>query len=172
MRRIAIVGSGGAGKSTLAIRLGKITGIEVFHLDKLFWKPGWTPIAKEELAVKVQDIIGTDSWIIDGNYSGTMESRFKAADTIIFLDFPLWACLWGISKRRFMYAGRTRPCMTEGCDEKLDMEFILWVLTFPFKRKKGIVEKLHSHAQGKGVFIFRNRREVNNFIADMEAENE
>ncbi|HYF81568.1 MAG TPA: DNA topology modulation protein [Clostridia bacterium] len=171
MRKIAIVGSGGAGKSTLARRLGEITGVEVFHLDRLFWRPGWIPISKDELAVSVQKIVCTDSWIIDGNYSGTMELRFQAADTIIFLDFPLWTCLWGIFKRRLMYAGRTRPCMTEGCDEKLDLEFILWVLTFPFKRRKGIIEKLHKHSHGKDVFILKSRKAVCKFIVNIEVEN-
>lgn len=168
MQKIVIVGSGGAGKSTLARRLGEITGIEVFHLDKLFWKPGWVSISKEELAEKVQEIVCTDLWIIDGNYSGTMELRFQAADTIVFLDFPLWACLWGIFKRRLTYAGNSRPDMTEGCEEKIDWEFFLWVLTFPFKRKKGIIEKLHKHSQGKDVFIFKNRRAVHSFIANVE----
>lgn len=171
LRRIAIVGSGGAGKSTLARRLGEITGIEVIHLDRLFWRPGWVSISKEEFTEKAQEIIRTDSWIIDGNYSGTMELRFCYADTIIFLDFPLWTCLWGIFRRRLMYAGRTRPDMTEGCDEKLDLEFILWVLTFPFKRKKGIIEKLHKHSQGKDVLVLKSRRAVHSFIANVEVKN-
>ena len=172
MRTIVIVGSGGAGKSTLARRLGEITGIEVFHLDRLFWKSGWVSISKEELAEKVQEIVCSNSWIIDGNYSGTMELRFCAADTIIFLDFPLWACLLGILRRRLMYADRTRPDMAEGCDEKLDWEFFFWVITFPFKRRKGIIEKLHKCSQEKNVFILRNRRAVNSFIANVEVGNE
>jgi adenylate kinase family enzyme len=170
LRKITIVGSPGAGKSTLSRKLGEITGIDIFHLDKLFWKPGWVSTTKEELAEKVQKIVCNDSWIIDGNYNDTMKQRFCAADTIIFLDFPLWMCLWGIFRRRWMYAGRTRPDMTEGCKEKLDCEFILWVLTFPFKKRKGVIEKLCMYSQGKDVFILKGRRAVRGFIANVEAE--
>jgi adenylate kinase family enzyme len=99
-----------------------------------------------------------------------MELRFAAADTIIFLDFPLWTCLWGIFRRWLMYAGRTRPDMTEGCTEKLDWDFILWVINFHLKKKNGINEKLHKYSEGKDIFILRNRKEVNKFIAGVEGE--
>ena len=48
MRRIAIIGAGGAGKSTLARQLGEVLGIEVIHLDALFWKPGWVDTPRDE----------------------------------------------------------------------------------------------------------------------------
>ena len=159
-----IVGSAGAGKSTLARKLNDIMGIKLFHLDRLFWKPGWECISREELEEKIRSIITLDLWIIDGNYSSTMEMRLKEADTIIFLDFPLWLCLWGVIKRRFMYEGKTRPDITEGCKEKLDWEFIKWILTFPFKKRKSIHEKIKKYSEGRNIFIFKNRKEVKEFI--------
>lgn len=171
MKKIMIVGSEGAGKSTLARKLNEIMGIKLFHLDRLFWKPDWECISKEELGAKIRSIITLESWIIDGNYSSTMEMRLKEADTIIFLDFPLWLCLWGVIKRKFMYEGKTRPDITEGCKEKLDWEFIKWILTFPLKKRKSIHEKIKKYSEGRNIFIFKNRKEVKEFIKMLSKDN-
>jgi adenylate kinase family enzyme len=168
LKRIAVVGSCGAGKSTLSRKLSEITGIKIYHIDKMFWKPGWTPISKEELAQKISEVVLQDSWIIDGNFTGTMDMRFNAADTIIFLDYSLWACLWGVIKRRLMYAGKTRPDMAEGCNEKLDLEFLLWVLSYPFKKRRLIYEKVKKYSDGKQIFIYRNRKQLNGLISRLE----
>lgn len=168
MKRIAVVGSCGAGKSTLSRKLSEITGIKIYHIDKMFWKSGWTSISKEELAGKLSEVVSQDSWIIDGNHTSTMDMRFSAADTIIFLDYSLWACLYGVIKRRLMYAGRTRPDMTEGCNEKLDLEFLLWVLSFPFKRRRLIYEKVKKYSNGKQIYIYKNRKQINGLISRLE----
>src|SRR5688572_10638339 len=103
MRRILVIGSGGAGKSTVAARLGQSLGLEVFHLDKFFWRPGWVESPREEWSETVTELISRDSWIIDGNYSGTLEMRIRRCDTIVFLDLPRLLCLWRIVQRNFRY---------------------------------------------------------------------
>ena len=85
MRKIIIIGSGGSGKSTLARKLGEMTRIPVFHLDALYWKPGWVPTPREEWNARVKALVNQDQWIIDGNYGGTLNIRMTEADTIIFL---------------------------------------------------------------------------------------
>jgi adenylate kinase family enzyme len=168
MKKVIIIGSGGSGKSTLARNIGRITSIEIFHLDKLFWQPGWVSITKEELAEKVKDIVQRDSWIIDGNYSGTMDIRMEAADTVVYLDFPTIVCLYGIFNRWAMYAGKRRPDMTEGCNEKIDWEFFNWVLTFRRRNRKKILAWLNKYSEGRNVIILKNRRQVNNFVDELE----
>jgi len=168
MKKITIIGSGGSGKSTLARKLGDITDIKVYHLDTLFWKPGWVSISREELAEKIIDIISKDSWIIDGNYSSTMEMRLEASDVIIYLDFSTLSCLWGITKRRFLFANKTRPDITEGCKEKLDWEFVNWVLSFRRRKRKNLLAYLEKCKEGRDIFVFKNRRQVNNFIDSLQ----
>src|SRR5687767_2595929 len=124
MKRVLVIGPGGAGKSTFAKRLGELLGIEVKHLDRLYWRAGWQESAKDEWLDKVKELASEESWIMDGNYGGTLEVRVRRSDTIVFLDLPRLLCLWRITKRRFLYSGRSRPDMAEGCTERLNWEFV------------------------------------------------
>src|SRR5205085_8316761 len=104
MNKICIIGSGGAGKSTLSLRMSATLNIPVFHLDTLFWKPGWRETSKPEFVKKVKKVIDSnDNWIIEGNYRSTFSIRFEAADTIIFLDYKRHICVRQSFKRFFMY---------------------------------------------------------------------
>ena len=94
-----MIGSGGAGKSTVARHLGKLLNIEVFNLDALYWKPGWVKTPRGEWRKIIEELLKRDSWIIDGNYSNTLELRLKECDTVIFLDIGSAACLWRVVKR-------------------------------------------------------------------------
>ena len=127
MNKIMIIGSGGAGKSTLARKLGEKLNIEVFHLDSLLWRPNWEMVSREEQREIQNDLIKKEQWIIDGNYGGTMDVRLEAADTIIFMDFPRVICLYRAVKRYFQYRGKSRPDMVEGNDERLDWNFLKWI---------------------------------------------
>src|SRR6266436_5243884 len=99
MKRVLIIGSGGAGKSTFARRLNNILNLGLIHLDTLYWNPGWVETPKPEWRAIVEGLLGKDSWIIDGNYSGTLDIRIAACDTIIFLDIGRATCAWRILKR-------------------------------------------------------------------------
>src|SRR5687768_10312617 len=96
MKKILVIGSGGSGKSTLARQLGELLGIEVKHLDRLYWQAGWTEPSKEEWLHKVKALTSEDSWVMDGNFGGTLEVRMQRCDTIVFLDLPRPLCLWRI----------------------------------------------------------------------------
>jgi len=158
-----IIGCGGAGKSTLAQQLGKKLGIKVYHLDSLFWKPGWVPTDREEFIQMQKEMMNEDEWIIDGNYGGTMDLRLEQADTIIFLHYSTIRCLYGIVKRRLHYHGKTRPDMGEGCPERLDWEFVKWVAGYNRKKAPLVLEKLRKFCDKK-TFIFTRSSQVKTFL--------
>ena len=165
MRKVLVIGSGGAGKSTVAQQLGQLLDIEVKHLDRYYWQPGWTETPKEEWLQTVTELVSGDSWIIDGNFGGTLELRLKHCDTIVFLDMSRLLCLWRVVKRRLLYHNRSRPDMAEGCNEKLDLDFILWVWNYASRSRPKVVRLLQEQCEGKKVVWLRSPREVRNFLA-------
>ena len=166
-RRIMVVGCGGAGKSTLSVELCRLLGIEVIHLDRLFWKPGWASSENEEFDRKVADAAALPEWIIDGNYIRTMPIRLARADAVIYLDYPRLVCLWGVLVRQLQNRGRTRPDMAEGCPEKVDAEFLSWVWNFKKNHGKRELELLEQ--SGKPVLIFKRRAELKRFLHALSA---
>jgi adenylate kinase family enzyme len=168
MKRIAIIGCSGAGKSTLARRLGEITGIEVIHLDKIHWLPGWTEPSKEVWRQKVAEVINGESWIVDGNYGGTMEMRLAACDTAILLDLPRTVCAYRILKRVIFYREGKRPDMAEGCHERFDWEFLKWVWNFPKQKLPQVEERLKRVEPEKTIIRLKSKREVEEFISNLK----
>lgn len=164
-QRVAIVGSGGAGKSTLARQLGELTGLPVVHLDAHFWKPGWVPTPNDEWDDTVTSFAAAERWILDGNYGRTMELRFARADTVIFVDYSRWRCCYRAIKRRVQFAGRSRPDMAEGCEEKIDLEFLKWIWDYPASRRPGILARLDElQREGMRVHVLRTPRQTRRFL--------
>jgi adenylate kinase family enzyme len=167
MKKVLIIGSGGAGKSTFARRLGEVTGIEVVHLDRLYWNPNWVETPKDEWKRILNKILERDSWIMDGNYSGTMEMRLKECDTTIFLDLPRALCLWRILKRVILYRKGTRPDMAEGCREKLAWDFLKWIWTYPAETKPKVEGLLKRFQDTKTIVCLKSNEEIENFLSGL-----
>jgi adenylate kinase family enzyme len=142
VKRVAVIGSAGSGKSTLAVDLGRRTGLPVVHLDRLYWGPGWTPTPDDAWEAVNREVTAGDAWIIDGNYSRTMDIRLARADTVVFLDRPRLACIWNVTRRWLTQRGRSRPDMGAGLQEKLDLEFLRWVWGFPTRSRPGVLARL------------------------------
>ncbi len=165
MKRIMIIGNGGAGKSTLAKALAEKLKLPLYHLDKIFWLPGWKELERDVMNEKVLKIINEDEWVIDGNYRRTIAKRAERADTIIYLNFSTVACLYGIIKRRLSNEKRTD--ITEGCPEKIDMKFLSWVLFYKRSSAPGVRELLNTLPEEKKVIELKSRKEVNLFLMNL-----
>lgn len=129
-QRIAVIGCPGAGKSTLSRALAERLRLPLHHLDQLWWQPGWVETTWDDFDEKLHAILDTDAWIIDGNYSRTLEARVSRADLVIHLDYPRRLCLWRALRRILASHGRSRPDMAPGCPERLDLEFLTYIWHF------------------------------------------
>ena len=165
-RKIMIIGSGGSGKSTLARKLGEILKLPVIHLDKEFWNPGWIETPKEEWYKKQRNLMLKPEWIADGNFGGSLEIRLEKADSIIFLDFNRLTCIWGVIKRWFTNYGKTRHDMTEGCDEKIDLQFLKWIWNYPLNSRPNVMAKISKYKNIE-LIIVKNRKEIKHIIKNI-----
>ena len=138
-----IIGSGGAGKSTLAAELGGILGLKVIHLDAHFWNPGWVPTPRRHWIETVEKLKSRDAWIMDGHYGSTLEMRLEASDAVVFLDFPKSSAWWAI-RRRLQNIGVSRPDMAPGRPERFlnweFLKFLLWIWRFPRVQSPSVVK--------------------------------
>ena len=163
MERILIIGCSGSGKSTLARALKEKLGLPVVHLDQLWWKPGWKNVTVEEFDSRLAMALNMDRWIIDGNYSRTMEVRLAKCDTIIYLDFSRWACLLGMCQRILSSRGKTRPDMSDGCPERFSWEFVRWIWNFNKNNRARYYELLNG-AKDKRIYILKSRRQAQKLL--------
>ena len=124
MQRVVVMGPPGSGKSTLARTLGARFALPVFHLDQIYWRPGWIEAPAEVFGAEVERIAGLPAWVIDGNYTHTIAPRLRAADTGIYLDVPSWLFMLRISWRILINYGRVRADAAPGCPEWLDLAFL------------------------------------------------
>ena len=169
-QKIAIVGCAGSGKSTLARKLARIYDLPLFHLDCLFWKPGWNARSKHDFLYIQKVLIQKEQWIIDGNYRSTMHYRINAADLIIYLDFPRYLCLFRALKRAIVNRNRNRPDLTHGCYERLDRDFfafLKWIWHYPTRSRPNTYKMLQSIQSQKQILIFRTPLSLKNYLSSL-----
>ena len=160
MKRAIVIGCPGSGKTTFAVRLNEITGLPLYHLDAIWHKPDKTHIPREEFDQRIAEIFATDSWIIDGNYSRTIEARIIESDTIFLFDLPTEACLQGAIDR----IGKGRYDLP-WIETELDTEFEASIKAFATDSLPRIYELIEKHKNGKQILIFKNRRAADDFLS-------
>jgi adenylate kinase family enzyme len=164
MKRVLVIGSSGSGKSHFSRRLSGLTGIEVIHLDRYYWKPNWVESEKDEFDGWLAGILERDSWIIDGNYGRTLEWRLSMADTAIMLDLSHVICTFRVLKRLLFLRNGKRIDMAEGCGERFDWEFLKWTWHYPTTTRERVLARLKAAERELKIFHLTSRKEVRNFF--------
>ncbi len=171
MQRVLIIGCSGSGKSTLSTQLQPILKLPLIHLDRYFWKPNWEAAQDEEWDQRVAEFAAGEEWIIDGNYSRTLDLRLRRADLIIWLDMPRRVCLYRVIKRWIQYYGRTRPDLNEGCPEKIDWAFLRWIWNYPTRTRSRTIGKLQELEPHQQVIIIKNSKQLHAYIEQLRQQN-
>lgn len=158
MKKVIVIGCPGSGKSTVSRTLHNKTGIPLYHLDMMYWNADKTTVEKSVFLKRLSDVLEKDEWIIDGNYSSTMELRMVACDTVIFLDYPLDVCLDGIRERR----GKPRSDMP-WIETEEDSEFIEFIKNYNEQQKPKVLELLKKY-NDKNIIILESREQADAFL--------
>jgi adenylate kinase family enzyme len=155
VKRVVILGRGASGKSTLALRLGEITELPVIELDKIFWQPGLVAMARDEWIRVQQQLVQKNGWIMDGDLGpyDAVETRLRAADTIIFLDFSLIRCTWRALRR-----SRER------------MDFWVWLSLYRYRSRPFLRRAIEEYAPGARLYVLRSPGEIDQYLRDVERD--
>jgi adenylate kinase family enzyme len=119
LQKVAIIGNGGGGKTTLSRSIAKRYNLEITHVDSIQFLSGLKVRDKNETNTILTNIARKDEWLIDG--FGSLEvifERFELAEIIIFVDFPIWRHQWWAFKRQVKSLWKTRSELPEGCSER------------------------------------------------------
>jgi len=167
MKKVIVIGCPGSGKSTFSRALHDLTRLPLIHLDMLFWNADRTTVSREVFLQRLDESMQGERWIIDGNYSSTMEKRMAASDTVIFLDYPVEVCLEGIHARR----GKPRPDLPwiETEDDTEDGEFLELVQNFECDSRPQVMALLEKYPQ-KRLIRFTKREQADAFLKNIQED--
>ncbi len=166
MRKIAICGCGGSGKTILARELGRRLNLPITHLDVLLYDENWNRLSQDEFAAQQRTVVARPEWIIDGNNASTMDIRLGEADTVIFLDLPAITCLWGILQRRLSYRGGQH--VAEGVYDRITWDFVKYTWGYRRTMRPRVQQLISEHATGK-VIRLTSRRAMRRFLRSLPA---
>lgn len=164
--KISILGYSGSGKSTLAKKLGEHYGAAVLHFDTIQFLPGWQVRSEEEKLELTRKFLDTHgSWVIDGTYSKLyLARRLEESDQIILMLFGRFSCLFRVIRRYCQYKNRTREDMGAGCNEKLDWEFVKWVLWKGRTKQKAEKFRRICEQHPQKVIVLKNQKQLDAYL--------
>ena len=160
--KIIVLGCAGSGKSSFAGRLRQLTGLPLYHLDRLWWREDRTHISREEFDGALRELLRGAEWILDGDYSRTYDVRFAACDTVFFLDYDEEDCLRGIAER----LGQDRPDMP-WTETELDPELVAQVLRYREKNRPRVYSLIEKYPDRR-LIVFRTRAQARDWLRAFE----
>jgi adenylate kinase family enzyme len=161
MNRVAVVGSGGSGKSHVARELGRLLDAPVTHLDAVYYDDGWNPLPPEKFEAAQRELVAAPSWVIDGNYNSSLHVRLEACDTVVMMDVSTWAALWGIFSRQLRHGAGHH---TSGVYNRIHWGVIKYVATYRRRMRPKVLAKIDEFAAGKQVVLLTSRTRTRRWL--------
>ncbi len=170
MKKVAIFGNAGGGKSTLAYLLAGKTQLPLLILDKIQYRAGGEAIPEAEFLAQHANLLAEPEWIIDGfGNLQTVFERIEQADTLIYVDLPLITHYWWVTKRCFtglFVNPQGWPDNSPILKSTFNSYKVLWLchtkLTPVYRRKVAAAQ------QTKRVYHIRSRRDINRLLAQIQ----
>ncbi len=159
-RRVLVIGSPGAGKSVFSRALAEKTGLPLYHLDLIWHRPDKSDIGREAFREALEALLEREAFIIDGNYTRTLERRLSFCEHVFLFDLPTELCLAGATSR----IGRKRPDLP-WLEEAPDPAFFDYIRGFREEKLPRIWDILRASAVP--VTVFHSREEADAFLADL-----
>jgi len=176
LRRIAVIGGVGSGKTTLAATIAGQLGMPHVELDGLRYEADWKPVADKEFHSRVAQYAGTDRWVIDGNYEATRDIVWVRADLVVWIDYSLPVIISRFVRRTIRRLLR-REVFSAGKRERISRLFgrhsmLLWSIRSHGPRREkyeGLVaSRRYAHAE---VVRLRRPSATDEWLAKFVASN-
>jgi adenylate kinase family enzyme len=148
-----VLGRGGAGKTTVAAKLGVLTGLPVIELDKHFWSSDLEPLPMEQWKARQRNLVSAERWILDGDLGpyDAPDVRLQAADTVVVLDFAVCRCAWRAARR-----------------SRENLVFWRWLVTYRRRSLPRVMAAIAAQARDADLHVLRHPRDVRRFLAHVE----
>ena len=167
MEKVVVVGCGGSGKSHVARELGRILDAPVTHLDAAFYDDEWNPLPPDKFTVVQRELVAQPRWVIDGNYNSTLQVRLDACDTVVLMDVPTVASLYGIVARQIRHGAGHKG---NGVHNRINWNVIKYVATYRRKMRPRVMAKIEQFAAGRAdVVLLTSRRRTRRWLQKVAA---
>uniref|UniRef100_A0AAU1M326 Topology modulation protein n=1 Tax=Streptomyces sp. NBC_00148 TaxID=2903626 RepID=A0AAU1M326_9ACTN len=167
MRKVAIVGCGGSGKSHVARELGRILDAPVTHLDAAFYDDEWNALPRDKFTDVQRELVSQPRWVIDGNYNSTLQVRLEACDTVVLMDVSTVAALYGIFSRQLRHGAGHKG---NGVHNRIHWGVIKYVATYRRKMRPRVMANIDKFGSGADVVLLGNRRQTLRWLRKVAAE--
>lgn len=165
--KIAVIGNGGSGKTTIAFQLKEKLGLPLYHLDQYYWTSDWQRVDLEVFKQAHDELCEKDEWIIEGSYHKFLYYRALNADVILFLDQSRYTCMFRAIKRSWSNLGKIIPGSPHAQQRLFTFEFIKflkWIWGFDKRNKAMIKFILNEFKDEKQIYVLKSNKDIENFI--------